>query len=352
MKTNTHHRTRTVYSRITLIVVLGLFLLLTISSSITFGLSTLIAKWIRVDEDNVLVYGIIVMAMSVLFGMALSFAYSAVMIKASKPYIQALQKIAECDFSVRIEDTSVFANFGIAQNFNNMAEQLQSVETLRENFISDFSHEFKTPIVSIAGFAKLLKDPTLTAEQRNEYLDIIIDESDRLVGLSESVLLLNRLDSQVIVKEKYCLDEQVRQCVLAFDRQMREKDINVELNLEEINIFSNPKLLQQVWINLLSNAVKFTPKNGTITIGCVKEDGKIAVSVKDDGCGMSAEVMTNIFNKFYQGDKSHTTPGNGLGLSIVKKIVEILGGSITVASEVGKGSAFTILLDGHVAENA
>ena len=226
-----------------------------------------------------------------------------------------------------------------------MAEQLQSVETLRENFISDFSHEFKTPIVSIAGFAKLLKDSTLTSEQRNEYLDVIIDESDRLVGLSESVLLLNRLDSQVIVKERYCLDEQIRQCVLAFDRQMREKNINVELSLDETDIFSNPKLLQQVWINLLSNAVKFTPDNGTITVCCFNQDGKVAVSVKDNGCGMSAEVMTNIFNKFYQGDKSHTTPGNGLGLSIVKKIVEILNGSITVASEIGKGSSFIITLD-------
>ncbi len=173
-------------------------------------------------------------------------------------------KIAECDFSVRIKDSSVFANFGIAQNFNNMAEQLESVETLRENFISDFSHEFKTPIVSIAGFAKLLKDPTLTAEQRNEYLDVIIDESDRLVGLSESVLMLNRLDSQVIVKEEYCLTEQIRQCVLMFDRQCQDKNINLDMELEETQINSNAKLLSQVWVNLMSNAVKFTPDGGTI----------------------------------------------------------------------------------------
>ena len=124
-----------------------------------------------------------------------------------------------------------------------------------------------------------------------------------------------------------------------------ERNINVELSLDETDIFSNPKLLQQVWINLLSNAVKFTPDNGTITVCCFNQDGKVAVSVKDNGCGMSAEVMTNIFNKFYQGDKSHTTPGNGLGLSIVKKIVEILNGSITVASEIGKGSSFIITLD-------
>ena len=341
---NKQKKTRSVLTRITLIVVVGLLVLLTISSLITFGMSALVAKWMHVDEDNILVFGVIVMVMSIVFGLVLSFAYSAVMVKASKPYLEALQRIAECDFSARIEDSSVFADFGIAQNFNNMAEQLESVETLREGFISDFSHEFKTPIVSIAGFAKLLKDPTLTAEQRNEYLDVIIDESDRLVGLSESVLMLNRLDTQVIVNEPYCLDEQIRQCVLSFDRQFREKNINLELNLDEMVIDSNSKLLHQVWINLLSNALKFTPEGGTIEVACMQKEGRAEVTVKDSGCGMSADVMKNIFNKFYQGDKSHTTAGNGLGLSIVKKIVELLNGSITVSSEIGKGSAFTITL--------
>lgn len=336
--------TRGVFTRITFIIVLGMFVLLTVSSLVTFGMSALVAKWMKVNEDNILVFGVIVLTMSVVFGFALSFAYSAIMVKTSKPYLEALQRIAECDFSARIVDSSVFANFGIAQNFNNMAEQLESVETLREGFISDFSHEFKTPIVSIAGFAKLLKDPSLTDKQKDEFLEIIISESDRLVGLSESVLMLNRLDTQVIVNEPYCLDEQLRQCVLAFDRQFREKNINLELNLEETEIDSNAKLLHQVWINLLSNALKFTPNGGAIEVACTKKDGRCEVTVKDNGCGMSADVMKNIFNKFYQGDKSHTTVGNGLGLSIVKKIVELLNGSITVSSEAGKGSAFTVTL--------
>lgn len=343
MKTKNRNN-RGVFTRITLIIVLGMFVLLAVSSLVTFGMSALVAKWMKVNEDNILVFGVIVLVMSIVFGSALAFAYSAIMVKASKPYLEALERIAECDFSARIEDSSVFANFGIAQNFNNMAEQLESVETLREGFISDFSHEFKTPIVSIAGFAKLLKDPSLTAEQRNEYLDVIIDESDRLVGLSESVLMLNRLDTQVIVNEPYCLDEQIRQCVLAFDRQFREKNIDLELNLEETVIDSNSKLLHQVWINLLSNALKFTPNGGTIEVECVNKEGRVEVTVKDNGCGMSVDVMKNIFNKFYQGEKSHTTAGNGLGLSIVKKIVELLNGSITVSSEVGQGSAFIITL--------
>lgn len=332
-----------IFNRITSMVVLGMFVLLAISSAITFGMSALVAQWMNVNEDNILVFGTIVLVMSVVFGMALSFAYSAVVIRASKPYLEALQRVAECDFSVRITDPTVFANFGIAQNFNNMAQQLESVETLREGFISDFSHEFKTPIVSISGFARLLKDPNLTAEQRNEFLDVIISESDRLVGLSESVLLLNRLDTQIISKEEFSLDEQLRQCVLMFDNECQNKDIALDVNIDDnVRIKSNAKLLNQVWINLLSNAVKFTQRGGKITVNCTIEDNKAKVTVADNGCGMTEEVMQNIFNKFYQGDKSRTTQGNGLGLSIVKKAVDVLGGEINVQSELGKGSEFAV----------
>lgn len=336
-------KSRNVFNRITFIVVLGMFVLLTISSTITFGLSTFVAKWMRVDEDNILVFGVIVMVMSVVFGLALSFAYSAVMIRASRPYLEALERVAEGDFSVRISDSSVFANFGIAHNFNNMAQQLEGVETLREGFISDFSHEFKTPIVSISGFARLLKDPNLNVEQRNDFLDVIIAESDRLVGLSESVLLLNRLDMQVVSREQFSLDEQLRQCVLLFDKQCRDKNISLEANIDDdVLITSNAKLLNQVWVNLLSNAVKFTPDGGNITVSCGVNGDTALVTVTDNGCGMSPDVMQNIFNKFYQGDKSHATQGNGLGLSIVKKIVETLNGEISVRSELGKGSTFAI----------
>ncbi|MDE7454424.1 MAG: HAMP domain-containing histidine kinase [Clostridia bacterium] len=346
---NTNYQTGTLninkmFNRITLIVLLGMFVLLSVSSAITLGLSTMVAKWMHVNEDNILVFGIIVMAMSIVFGLALSFAYSAVMIKASRPYLYALQRVADCDFSVRITDSSVFANFGIAQNFNNMAQQLQNVETLREGFINDFSHEFKTPIVSISGFAKLLKDPKLTAEQRNEFLDIIIAESDRLVGLSESVLMLNRLDTQEIVCEQFSLDEQLRQCALMFDKHCRDKNITLEADIEEnIQINTNAKLLSQVWVNLLSNAVKFTDEGGCITVGCKTEGKNAVVTIADNGCGMSPDVVPNIFNKFYQGDNSHTTQGNGLGLSIVKKIVDVLDGAIYVRSELGKGSTFTVI---------
>lgn len=332
-----------IFSRITLIIVLCLFAMLAVSMLITLGLSSLIASKWKIDEDNIILYSAIVLAISVVFGTALSFAYSALINRASRPYLNALQKVAEGNYSVRIKDSAVFADMGIANNFNYMVSQLESVETLRENFVSDFSHEFKTPIVSIAGFARLLKDPSLTAEQRNEYLDVIIDESNRLVELSESVLLLNRLESQEIVTEKYLLDEQLRQCVLMFEQQCENKGINIDVELEEIKIVSNYKLLSQVVVNLISNAVKFTPSGGNITVGCKTVGLNAVIYVTDTGCGMDEEVKNNVFNKFYQGDKSHTTPGNGLGLSIVKKIVDLLGGYVLVDSTPGEGSTFTVM---------
>ena len=336
---------RNIFTRITLIVVACLFVLLIVTMIATLGLTSLIAQHWKVEEDNIFLFGIIILGFSIVFGVALSFAYSAIIVKASRPYLDALQKVAEGDFSVRIEDPAVFANFNIAKNFNYMTSQLQSVETLRENFVSDFSHEFKTPISSISGFAKLLKNPKLSPEQRNEYLDVIIDESKRLVELSESVLMLNRLDStDEVEKEKYSLDEQLRQCVLMFEQQCESKRIELNVELESVQICSNYKLLSQVVVNLMSNAVKFTDEGGRIDVKCKSVGLNALISVSDTGCGMDEETKSNVFNKFYQGDKSHTTPGNGLGLSIVKKIVDLLGGQIYVDSKVGVGSTFTVLL--------
>ena len=226
-----------------------------------------------------------------------------------------------------------------------MVEQLASVETLRESFVSDFSHEFKTPIVSIEGFAKLLKDPNLSAEERNEYLDVILSESKRLVELSESVLMLTRLDSHKVVLEKYRLDEQLRQCVLLFDQSATEQGIELDLDLEEEIVVNGAiNLNKQIWVNLLSNALKFTPTGGKISLSAHITNGRPTVVISDNGCGMDEETQKNIFNKFYQGDASRTTPGNGLGLSIVKKILDITQGQIYVDSIVGKGSTFTVVL--------
>lgn len=324
----------------------GVFLVFVGSLIAALGIGAIISNnWTLDDYGSVIMYTLIILAISLVVGMSLAVGFSQILIKTTKPYMQALQRIGGCDFSVRVEDNRFTADIELAKNFNEAVSRLEKIETLRENFISDFSHEFKTPIVSISGFASLLKNPNLSAAERNEYLDVIIDESNRLVKLSESVLLLSRLDGQAVVKNKYRLDEQLRQCVLLFDNECKQRRIELDLDLQCDYIIGSVDLNSQIWINLLSNAVKFTPDGGRITISAKDDGNKVTVSVADTGLGMDDEVLQNIFNKFYQGDKSHTTPGNGLGLPIVKKIVELQNGKIDVESCVGKGSVFTITLD-------
>lgn len=338
-------KVRKVSSKLMRWFIVGSFILFAISFLISSGVGALIvSRWKLDDYGSVFAYTISVLAVSLVLGIGLSFAYSQIMIKVTAPYLEALQKVGECDFSVRITDNKFMSEFNIAEHFNKTVERLASVETLRESFISEFSHEFKTPIVSISGFAKLLKDPNLSAEDRNEYLDVIIDESERLVELSESVLMLTRLDSQQIVNADYRIDEQLRQCVLLFTNACKQRNISVELDLKTKNICGCQKLNSQIWTNLLSNAVKFTPDGGKIEVKSWYDGDEVKVAVSDNGIGMDEETQQNIFYKFYQGDKSHTTPGNGLGLSIVKKIVDMQDGKIEVTSQPGVGSTFVVTL--------
>ena len=337
-------RKPTARTRMTFIMVLGLFSMLVVTMLITTGIMSLISRYWDVEENNIFVFALVVLAISTVIGTSLTLAYSAIMVRTSEPYLNALQKISESDFSVRIKDGRFMAGLGIAENFNEMARRLESVETLREDFVSSFSHEFKTPIVSISGFAKLLKSPNLSAEERNEYLDVIINESNRLVRLSESVLMLTRLDSQTIVREEILLDEQIRQSMLLFERACQDKNIELSADLEEISVTSEKKLVSQIWVNLLSNAVKFTPSGGKICVSAKVDGDNIVVKVQDSGCGMSKETMENIFNKFYQGDSSHSTEGIGLGLAIVKKICNVLNFKIDVESQQNVGSTFTVTM--------
>ena len=326
-------------------MVLIVFLLFVITAVLVFGIVAILQSFWDINEaNNIWWYLLVTMVLSVIIGTILAVILSNIIAKVTNPYVDAFQKVRNCDFSVRLTDGPMFAEFHIADNFNSMVKQLASVETLREEFISDFSHEFKTPIVSIAGFAKLLKDPNLSPSDRNEYLDVIIDESNRLVGLSENVLMLSRLDSAVPVMEKFRLDEQIRQCVLLFCQTAEERNIDLEVDCDKIEITSGKKLVSQLWVNLLSNAIKFTPDGGKITVTAKEAEGKVQVTVADTGCGMDEETTEHIFNKFYQGDKSRMTSGNGLGLAIVKKILEVIGGDIAVVSKTGEGSAFTVYL--------
>lgn len=345
MRTREEQDKKNIFNRMTFIMIVGLFALLVCTMTLTVALAAIIAKYWSDARDNLFVYGLIILGLSVIIGSCFSLAYSAIMVKTSKPYLDALQKISECDFSVRIKDGPLMSGLHIAENFNEMANKLASVETLREDFVSNFSHEFKTPIVSISGFAKLLKTPNLSDEDRNEYLDVIINESNRLVHLSESVLMLSRLDSATVMNEKYLLDEQIRQCLLLFSEACEKKDVELCVDLDSIVVENDKKIISQIWVNLLSNAVKFTPCGGKISVTARENEGIVTVTVADNGCGMDEETQKNIFNKFYQGDSSRATEGNGLGLSVVKKICDLLRLEVKVQSKLGEGSVFTVKIN-------
>lgn len=233
------------------------------------------------------------------------------------------------------------------RSFNKAAEELGNTEILRKDFINNFSHEFKTPIVSISGFADLLlEEDDLAPEEQKEYLTIIRDESKRLAALATNILTLNRIENQSILTDKaaFPLDEQLRQSILVTQQKWRDKALDFEADLPAAGYTGSEALLKEVWLNLLDNAAKFSPEGGQITLRLRKDADAFVVAVTDHGEGMDAGTQAHIFEQFYQGDTSHTTQGNGLGLSMVKKVLELHGGSIRVDSAPGQGSCFTVTL--------
>ena len=234
----------------------------------------------------------------------------------------------------------------LIRNFNEMAEELRGIELFRNDFINNFSHEFKTPIISIRGFAHELRQEGLTDEQRNEYAKIIEEESDRLARLSANVLTLSKLESQQIVtgRTEFYLDEQIRQCILLLESEWSEKELEIVPELELLLYRGNEEMLALVWRNLLSNAIKFTPQGGRIEVRMEVTEQTVTVSVADNGIGMSDEVRARVFEKFYQGDPSHAHAGYGVGLALVKRVVDLMEGSVSVKSREGCGSCFTVKL--------
>ena len=289
----------------------------------------------------------VTLIVSCIIGTSISAATSKRILKPLTQLIRATKIVSSGDFSVRVEEKS--SNFEISEllkNFNKMAEELGSIEMFRNSFINDFSHEFKTPIVSIRGFAKQLQNEKLSAEKRKEYTDIIVSESERLANMSANVLLLSKFENQKFITNQmeYELDEQIRNCIILFEKQWDNKQLEINIDLEPIKIYSNAEMLSHLWINLIENAIKYSDKNGYIYINCHEASNNIEFRISDTGKGMDDTTVKHIFDKFYQGDKSRATQGNGIGLSIVKRIVELCKGEITVDSSLGYGTTFFVKL--------
>ena len=266
-----------------------------------------------------------------------------------KQILTAAEKIMQGDFSVRIEPVKDFAGetgFNeIIDCFNKMTAELAGTETLRTDFIANVSHELKTPLAVMGNYATMLQRPGLSEEEKNEYAKAISESARRLAQLITNILKLNKLENQQIFPQldEYDLGEQLCESLLQFEDIWEKKSLNIETDIEEdVWIRSDAELLSLVWNNLISNAVKFTPDGGTIGLRLKTEGDMVIVSVRDTGCGIKPEVGQHIFEKFYQGDTSHATQGNGLGLALVKRVVDILNGEIGVQSVFGQGSTFTV----------
>ena len=293
--------------------------------------------------------GVLVAAFSILIGTGLSAVAMRLPLRLLEEYIDMVDRLTEGNFETRIHIPAVLSRFRpfaeLEESFNKLAEELGRNEVLRTDFIHDFSHEFKTPIASISGFAKLLQKGNLTAEQEQEYLSIIATESEKLSNMAMNVLDVTRLDNVSALTDisRFNLSEQLRHCVLMLEKKWTEKDLEIDIDLPEFYVTGNADLLSQVWINLLDNAIKFSPEGGKVIVKVYRTETGTAVEVRNVGEEIPLRDKDRVFEKFYQTDPSHATEGNGLGLAICKRIVELHKGTISVTSTFGL-TVFTVNL--------
>ena len=316
---------------------------------IVIVIATALALMYRIVITDMHMIGVLSMLVPIVVLVTLvNFLFTRYIYRYLDKISDAMQKVADGDYTVRLDAEKDQPFRELYRNFNTMAEELGGVEMLKNDFINGYAHELRTPITSINGFAEMLlnDDGTLSREEKRSYLEIIASESRRLADLAGNSLLMSRLDTQKIIPDKkpFSLDEQLRRCSILLSGQWTEKELDMTMDLDEAVYVGDYDLMQHLWINLLTNAVKYTPKGGSITVTLKNEEKFIAVSVADTGKGIPPEDRERIFDKYYQTDKSHSKRGLGLGLAICKRIVQLCNGSLTVESEVGVGSTFTVKL--------
>ncbi len=292
---------------------------------------------------------VILIVISVIIGAGISVLVSRIMMTPVNKFINAMQELSRGNFSVRLDMGKVLGRHPtmkeLTDSFNKMAEELGRTEILRSDFVNNFSHEFKTPIVSIAGFAKLLKRGNLTEEQKAEYTDIIEEESLRLSDMATNVLNLTKIENQTILTDvkKFNLSEQIRGCILLLEHKWEKKELSLDVDFDEYEISANEEMLKQVWINLLDNAIKFADVGGSISVNIFRIGKRLQVSVSNTGSTIAPEERDRIFRKFYQADESHAQEGNGIGLAIVQGIVRLHKGEVGITDYEDR-TEFTVSL--------
>ena len=262
---------------------------------------------------------------------------------------EGLEKAVDGDFYAKLNPENSGAMDKVYRNFNKVTDELKKVRNMQEEFVNNYSHELRTPISSIKGFSEMLLEEDLSEENRKKYLKIILDSANRLNNLAEESIIMTKLDSQAILeKEEYSLSEQLRNCIIMLEPSWSIKNIEVDVDMEEVKYNGNKDIMQHLWINLITNGIKYNKENGKIFISLKKnKDGKIVVTITDTGIGMSEEEVSHIFEKYYQVEKSKTMQGLGIGLTIVGRILNLVNGTIEVKSKLGEGSSFVVTLSNN-----
>lgn len=284
---------------------------------------------------------------SLLLGTVIALYVGKLIVRPVQNIGNAFDELSKGNFEVKVpENEQIMEIREMAQRFNAMTYDLSHIETLRSDFVANVSHEFKTPIASIEGYATLLQNHSLSPEKHDRYVEKILENSRRLTNLSGNILILSKLENQetVLGKTEYRLDEQIRKCILMLENKWSAKNIEFDLELPRQIYYGSESLLEQVWSNILDNAIKHSPVGGVIHVGILQTDTHLTVIIADQGDGMTEDVQKHIFEKFYQGDSSRKAEGNGLGLALVKRIVELCKGTVTVESSPGEGAEFFVTL--------
>lgn len=290
---------------------------------------------------------LIIMLFSVIIGTIITIMVGRKFVSPITDFSKAAKEIAKGNFDIYLNESHRVSEISeVAHHFNIMVQELRSIETLRSDFVVNVSHEFKTPIAAIQGYATLLQDKNISEEEHAEYTKMIMDSSRQLANLSGNILKISKLENQEVISEKvnYRLDEQIRQAILLLESMWEPKQMNLNIELSNVVYYGNEELMMQVWLNLIGNAIKFTEAGGEISVTLREEHNDLTINISDNGIGMTSKEKKHIFEKFYQGDHARFAEGNGLGLPLVHRIINLCGGTIEVNSEWGQGSTFTVKL--------
>ncbi len=335
-----HVRMAIVFTFIFILITITTFLLAAFINSVLYHYNIVIDK----DPRHVLLIFIVV---SIVISSVLSLLFGKKMFKTIHVLNEATKEIANGNYNIQIhQDSRAIELHSLINNFNKMARDLANNEIMRNDFIENVSHEFKTPLASIQGYANLLSNPDLKENERIDCILKIQDSSERLSNLTQHILLLSKLENQElgITKESFSLTSQIQDVILDFEWQWASKDIQLDLDLQEVEVLANRDLLYQVWQNLFLNAIHFSQPTQSIQFIMRESQDYVTITIQDYGCGMSEETISHIFDKFYQADSSRTHKGNGLGLALVQRIIDLHQGSIQVISKIDRGSTFIITL--------